>query len=196
MIAKITDANGISYKINYINTSPYKVSKIVEYGLNNVEGASLTFDYGFMTTTITDNKGQVNTYTFNEYGSPISVTNLNNNIDLNNAYAKGQEYVTQNTNNKQINKAVNSLKNDILPIKYVKNLINDSSLENTSDASFFSYNRAKENPYSGAYSCKVKENGFFTLNVEEDNWYTFSAYFQNNEQADIQIVTSGVQKPE
>ena len=48
LIEKIIDTNGLAKVFNYIDASPYKIKKVTEYGLNNEEGASLTFEYGFL----------------------------------------------------------------------------------------------------------------------------------------------------
>ena len=162
LISKITDVNGLSKAFNYYDVSPYKIKKVIEYGLNDEEGASLEFEYGFLVTRVKDNKDRYNTYIFNEQGNTIGFTNLDEEANLNNAYGKGVVY--ENTtiykeNNgtyfEDINRAGNKLKNEILAVKYTKNLIKNSSFEDAE--TFFIGTRTTEEKRTGSYSLKFSD---------------------------------------
>ena len=193
LIEKIMDVNGLSKYFTYYETSPYKVKKITEYGLNNEQGASLEFDYGFLVTRVKDNKNRYNTYIFNEQGNTIGITNLNEEANLNNAYGKGTVYESNTTykeNNgsyfEDLNRAGNKIANEILAVKYTKNLIKNSSFEDDSEPLF-----GRTNAYSrtGSYSLNITNNMIVQYVDKNNIYYTFSGYFKNDKEISI-IATS------
>ena len=126
LIEKITDPNGLAIKYEYINNLTSKVSKVSELSTQNNIGNYLTFVYSVDDTKITDNKGRLNTLTFNEYGNTINITNLDDDDDLSNAY--GKSYVFGDESNTK-----NKITVDKSLIRHVDNLIEDSSFENEND---------------------------------------------------------------
>jgi RHS repeat-associated protein len=191
LIEKIVDTNGLAKVFNYIDASPYKIKKVTEYGLNNEEGASLTFEYGFLVTRVIDNKGRYNSYSFNERGNTLGITNLKEEADLKNAYGKGVVYEDSKSYKvsdegslvEKVNKANNSVSTEILPVKYTKNLIKDSSFENESiNIEGQNFNIVEGNPRSGNKSLYIcsDENGYglasITFDVPKGKDYTFSFY--------------------
>ena len=201
LISKITDVNGLSKAFNYYDVSPYKIKKVIEYGLNDEEGASLEFEYGFLVTRVKDNKDRYNTYIFNEQGNTIGFTNLDEEANLNNAYGKGVVY--ENTtiykeNNgtyfEDINRAGNKLKNEILAVKYTKNLIKNSSFEDAE--TFFIGTRTTEEKRTGSYSLKFSDYCYFedpSLPPRGKN-YTFSGYFKNDKTLTMSLERRGLNK--
>jgi RHS repeat-associated protein len=126
LIEKITNPNGLAIKYEYINDLTFKISKVSELSnLNNV-GKYLTFEYSIDDTKITDNKGRVNTLTFNKYGNTINITNLDNDNDLTNAF--GKSYVFGDDTNTK-----NKITVDKSLQQYVNNMIDDSSFEGETD---------------------------------------------------------------
>ena len=194
LITKITDVNGLSKGFTYYETSPYKVKKITEYGLNNEEGQSLEFEYGFLVTRVKDNKGRYNTYIFNEQGNTISTTNLSEEANLNNAYGKGTVYedstvVKENNNDyfEDVNKANNKIKNEILAVKYTKNLLDNSSFEEvTAMGRSTNYSgRTNACARTGSYSLDLNQGSIVTYVDKDNTYYTFSGYFKNDEEINI-----------
>ena len=193
LIEKIMDVNGLSKYFTYYETSPYKVKKITEYGLNNEQGASLEFDYGFLVTRVKDNKNRYNTYIFNEQGNTIGITNLNEEANLNNAYGKGTVYesnATYKENNgsyfEDVNRAGNKIANEILAVKYTKNLIKNSSFEDDSEPLFGRTNACSR---TGSYSLNITNNMIVQYVDKNNIYYTFSGYFKNDKEISI-IATS------
>ena len=193
LIEKIIDVNGLSKYFTYYETSPYKVKKITEYGLNNEQGASLEFNYGFLVTRVKDNKNRYNTYIFNEQGNTIGITNLNEEANLNNAYGKGTVYESNTTykeNNgsyfEDVNRAGNKIANEILAVKYTKNLIKNSSFEDDSEPLFGRTNACSR---TGSYSLNITNNMIVQYVDKNNIYYTFSGYFKNDKEISI-IATS------
>ncbi len=199
LIEKIIDLNGLSTVFSYYNTSPYKIEKIVEYGLDNEIGSSLKFEYGFMVTRVIDNKGRYNVYSFNEQGNTVGVTNLNTEENLNNAYGKGLVYNSGTTYKEKADgtifektsRAANSLSTEILPIKYTKNLFDNSSFEEEGGLGRTTHypGRTNAEARSGAYSLDLTKGSSIISYVEGNKWYTFSGYFKNEEEIEL-IATS------
>ena len=126
LIEKIINPNNIALKYEYINDLSSKISKVSEISKEDNIGNYLTFNYELDNTTIIDNKNHINTYLFNQYGNVIGITNLDDN-NLQNAYGKSYSFGTPETND------VNRLLTDKSLIKYVDNIIDDSSFENEKD---------------------------------------------------------------
>ena len=126
LIEKIINPNNIALKYEYINDLSSKISKVSEISKEDNIGNYLTFNYELDNTTIIDNKNHINTYLFNQYGNVIGVTNLDDN-NLHNAYGKSYSFGTPETND------INKLLTDKSLIKYVDNIIDDSSFENEND---------------------------------------------------------------
>lgn len=127
LIEKIINPNGLAIKYEYVNALTSKVSKVSEISSQDNIGKFLTFDYTIDDTKIIDNKGRVNTYTFNNYGNTINITNLDDDDDLSNAY--GKSYVFGNEDNTK-----NKITLDKSLIQYINNLIDNSSFENETDS--------------------------------------------------------------
>lgn len=198
LLEKITDVNGLSKGFAYYDVSPYKIKKITEYGLNSEEGTSLEFEYGFLVTRVKDNKGRYNTYLFNEQGNTIGVTNLSSEADLNKAYGKGTVYedntVYKESNGnyfEDINKASNKIKNEILAVKYTKNLLKNSSFEEENTP--FWGTRTTEEKRTGNYSLKFSNYCYFEqLNFPPSGkTYTFSGYFKNDKPLTMNLERRG-----
>ncbi|MCM1053524.1 MAG: DNRLRE domain-containing protein, partial [Ruminococcus sp.] len=196
LIEKITDVTGLSNEFSYYNVNPYRIKKVTEYGLNNKLGSSLSFEYGFLTTRVIDDKGRYNTYTFNTRGNTIGITNLDSETNLSNAYGKGIIYendtIYNDNNTTKLNKAVNNISNEILPVKYTKNLINNSSFEDDPELD----NITNEEARTGEYSYKINGYDYLVLEAEDDKTYTFSGYFKNDEEIGIEITTPDLNSPE
>ena len=126
LIEKIINPNNIALKYEYINDLSSKISKVSEISKEDNIGNYLTFNYELDNTTIIDNKNHINTYLFNQYGNVIGITNLDDN-NLQNAYGKSYSFGTPETND------INKLLTDKSLIKYVDNIIDDSSFENEKD---------------------------------------------------------------
>lgn len=88
---KNIDNSHIDYE--YYNEKSNRVKNIKEYGTNNTLGNTINISYGDNITKFTDNKGYSNTYTFNNSGQTISISDFGkdqNNVD--NAFGKMYKY--------------------------------------------------------------------------------------------------------
>ena len=187
LITKIIDNNkGTCFGYEYYPQSPYKVKKITEYGLNEAIGKSISYEYGFDSTTMTDNRNRVSTIIFNSQGGISCVTNLKDSNDISNAYGKHETY------GKEANEK-NQLLSIGFPSKYIKNYIFGSSLEDRDSSEGqnmifapqegISLSISSDYSYLGDKSLKAictQSNSSMnrTINVPKGDYYTFSAYFK------------------
>lgn len=122
IINLITDINSKKIGFEYYDVIPYRVKKVIEYGTNNNIGKTLNFNYGFEVTQINDNKGMCNTYTFNEFGNTISISNLGIGQNINDCFGTEMSYGSYG-------QYVNKLLSKSEKVKSVNNLIWNSSFE-------------------------------------------------------------------
>lgn len=73
-LTSITDIDNSKISISYISKSPYRVSKLTEYGTSgSTEGEKLTWSYGAGETTITDRSGNSETMMFDYSGHTVCI---------------------------------------------------------------------------------------------------------------------------
>ncbi|HAB66787.1 MAG TPA: hypothetical protein DCE23_05415, partial [Firmicutes bacterium] len=189
-IDKIISPSGITLKYEYLNDKINKVSKVTEIGSNGEEGNYLTFDYQLSDTKVIDRKGDINTYIFNNYGNVVGITNLDETQKLKNAYGKTYTFGSPENDN------VNKLLTDKSLIKYVNNLIEDSSFEDNTNP-FTSSNSSiissiVEDSKSGVNALKIVSNNinsylYKDVHVEKGKDYTFSLYVKNEVPLNISL---------
>jgi len=185
IISKITDINGLQKQYEYYEQSPYKVKKVSEHGIEGTLGEYFNVLYGFDSTTITDSKGNAKNIIFNSQGSIISISGLKSKDDINNAYGISQINGTNDGTNPGYN---NKLMRSEIPLKYVKNLLLNTSFENnnikfttTDDVDVSISNEASATGLNSLKAVSINSNQELTqnINVEKDNYYTFSGYIKN-----------------
>ena len=189
LIETIEDTTGIQIKYEYYDTTPYKVKKVTQYGINGTVGNYFTLEYGNQTTKLTNHKNQVQTLIFNNQGNLLSVENINSSENLQESYALTYNYGTNDeTKNKLLQEAI--------PVKYIKNYLKNTSFEASEDYFSTSPNIQKsfsnEYSYSGNQSLKLisTENEQYVeldTNVSKGKYYTFSAYVKGEGQTKIQL---------
>lgn len=178
----ITDITGKRIEYEYYSESPYKLKKVTEFGLNNTIGSYYNTDYGFNVTTITDSKGRARSITFNSIGNPSSISSLKSKDDITDAYGSAVEYgETHLKNNNYKNKLLSSK----IPLKYVKNLLTNTSFENNM-TDFVSNDYGESvisNEYSNTGFNSLKFSSMYdnakvsnSIDVTKGKYYTFSAY--------------------
>ncbi len=186
LLASITDITGIKIAYEYYEQKPYKVKKVIQYGLNNKIGQSFSLKYGFNTTSIIDNKNRCETLIFNSLGNLLSKNSLYYSEDLNNAYSVVGEYDQTHTN---------KITSSSIPVKYVKNYLKNTSFEEEKDyftnSSAVEKNFSEEKTFIGNRSLKIKgsSNQFIEqeIDVEKEKHYTFSGYFINNKEITLSL---------
>lgn len=182
LISQIVNINSLSIKYDYINDVSFKVRKMSEIGRQGTIGNTLEFSYNLFDTKVLDNKGLINTYIFNEYGNVIGITSLDEQNDLKNAYGKSYSF-------DGCDASQNKLTSDKSLIKYVDNLVDDSSFESGTSFRFKSTHMDNTNiatksyTRSGEYSLEVEiprggESVYKEFKVEKGKKYTFSAYIR------------------
>lgn len=188
IISKIIDIDTSSIEFNYYDISPYRVKKVLVYGLNNSLGKYYDFTYQFNSTTITDNKLLATTKTFTNNGTLESTTNLKTREDITNAYGKSIKY---GDDSKYTNKILESY----IPLRTVKNYITNSyfdkaTIDFTSDGNA-TLSLSQEEKYIGANSLKIVSATNSTINrtisIDKGKYYTLSAYLKTNSKAKIAI---------
>lgn len=189
LISKITDLNGTSIEYTYYDEVPYRIKKVIEYGINEEEGSYFTLTYGNKNTTIKDNKNRVSIIEFNESGNATSINDLENENNLTNAYGSVYGYSEDSMYK-------NRLLSHKIPVKYVKNYMKNISFEN--DDSYFEHTEnvqlsfSNEFARSGKRSLKISnttidENITQLLTVPKDNYYTFSTYIKNTQKLKLSL---------
>ncbi len=188
LISAITNIDGIKMNYYYYDKSPYKIMMIKQYGLNNEQGQQINFEYGCNVTRITDHDNSVNTLIFNDAGNMISSSNMSGNEDINEAYSITQEY----GNSVDKNKIVSS----VIPLKYVKNHLENTSFE-VPDTNFTKSPNAYKSissdfAHSGENSL-LASTAYFNeyieqlVNVPKGKYYTFSGYFISDSEMSIEL---------
>lgn len=194
LTSSIKDITGKKISYEYYSESPYKLKKVTEYGLNDTIGNYYDINYAFNSTTITDSKNRAKTITFNSAGNPKSISSLKDTNDITSAYGSqieyGESYLGDNT-------IKNKLLSNKIPIKYVKNLLSNTSFE-SDNINFLTTNGSvvsitDEYPNTGFKSLKFnssKENSYIYkfIDVTKEKYYTFSAYVkQGNSKVKLSI---------
>lgn len=188
LMTSLTNVSGRKIEYEYYNEIPYKLKKVTEYGTDNSLGNSYTTIYGFNSTTFIDSKGKRKVITFNSYGNPESSSIMKEENDIINAYGSKSTYGRMiEDDNLDLDK--NKLLSSQIPIKYVKNLLTNTSFEN-GQSSFKSGQNgvssiSDEYSHSGLKSLKFEalyaliEAGVNQeVDVEKGKYYTFSAYIK------------------
>lgn len=188
LITSIKDKNKTSVGYQYYEQAPYKVKRVIEYGINNEKGTAFVLLYGNKLTTILDNNGKVSTINYNDLGNALSVCNLPSENNIKGAYA-----TTSNYGNSGEYK--NRLLSTKIPERHVKNYLNNTGFENndlnfqvSSDNVIISINT--EEAYSGSKSLKVINNEtdayiYKELSLLKGKKYTFSTYLKNTNNVKI-----------
>lgn len=193
LIEEIEDVTGTKYHYIYYTQKPYRIKEIIEYGLNNSQGTSYIFEYGFDSTTISDNKGRNETLIFNSAGNLLSINSLGKTEDISNAYSVVREYGTGAVSHDK-NKIISST----IPVKYIKNLLKNTDFENdemyfeASDEEKIQLEYATDDTYSGGRFLKVTsvQAGTSieqTFNVPKGKFYTFSGLFKTTEPCTMKL---------
>lgn len=182
IISTITDSTGLKIKYEYYLNSPYRVSKIIQIGLNGTIGENYSLKYGFDSTSIIDNRGKTTTLIYNSYGNVLSRSSMINGEDVDNAYSINQTYGKEG-------KIKNRILSSELPIRYIKNYLKNASFE--SDIDYFKFDN--EN-ITKSYSTEECVSGNRSLRIDtllagqtieqivslpKGKFYTFSGYFKN-----------------
>ncbi|MCI8361940.1 MAG: hypothetical protein HFJ41_02105 [Clostridia bacterium] len=98
---KNIDNSHINYE--YYNEKSNRLKSIKEYGTNNALGNTISISYGDNVTKFTDNTGYSNTYTFNNFGQTISISDFGKNPnDIDNAYGKMYQYGEEQKNKNRL----------------------------------------------------------------------------------------------
>lgn len=195
IISKITDINGLQKVYDYYEQSPYKVKKVSEYGTEGTLGEYYEAIYGFDSTTITDSKGNAKNIIFNSQGSIVSISGLKSKDDINDAYGISYENGTNDGTNPGYN---NKLMRTETPLKYVKNLLLNTSFEENYipfvESAYMTMSISNEEANTGLKSLKVNstsEDQIFTYNKEieitKGKNYTFSAYVKSTSKLRLEL---------
>lgn len=197
IISSITDENGKKIVYEYCGTIPYRVKKVLEYGIENTLGQYFNIEYNFNSTTIIDNKNRIFTMTFNNNGNLISTINSKSKNDIKNAY--GNNYIygkEEETANGTSTRYKNKLLSVDVPNKYVKNYLTNTSFEkegiNFLVPVSINSTISNEEAEFGLKSWKLvntttNQQIMKDVMVPLGNYYTFSAYIKNTNKVRISL---------
>jgi RHS repeat-associated protein len=182
LISFITDITGLKEKYEYYDKSPYRIKKNTTIGYNGGIGNSLFFIYDFLSTTLISNDNKRITYTFNQYGNICSAVNYKDENYLSDAVG-----ITLNNGDFQER---NHLLSNGAPQKHVKNLLENSSFEDSNNHGFIagygidSIGISTDTARTGKKSLKIVTSSvssiYKNVNVKKGKTYTFSGYFKND----------------
>ena len=183
LISEIIDITGLKLSYEYCNEKPFRIKKVIQYGINNTEGQSYSLEYGFDTTKITNNKGSIETLIFNQYGNLVSRNSLKTDEDISDAYSICQSYGYDSYHK-------NKILSEVIPVTYIKNYLKNTSFE--LDNILFTYDEGvehsftEETAFSGNRSMKLvtyenNKSAEQTVIVDKGKYYTFSGYFKNDQ---------------
>lgn len=188
IMTSLTNISGRKIEYEYYNEIPYKLKKVSEYGTDNSLGNSYTTIYGFNCTTFIDSKGKRKVITFNSYGNPESSSIMKEENDIINAYGSKSTYGRKiEDDNLDLDK--NKLLSSQIPIKYVKNLLTNTSFENgqslfksgqngvSSISDEYSHSGLKSLKFEALYAL-IEAGVNQEVDVEKGKYYTFSAYIK------------------
>lgn len=180
-ISKITGINSQSINFTYYDTA-YKIKKAERTGLNNEVGESISFEYLFDSTKVTDNVGHINTYSFNTLGNTISVYSTKDENNIDEFMGVSNVYGDDNSNKNKLILSNSSF-------KFTNNLFSDCSFENTKLGTWDN-NAIISDEYAntGKQSLKVMGEQQIKLpHVPETGTYTLSAYFKSNHAMELNV---------
>ncbi|MBR4628780.1 MAG: DNRLRE domain-containing protein, partial [Ruminococcus sp.] len=173
---KITKVRSIDdYNISYTYDSRYRVTSIQEKA-DTTPGNSLSYDYAWNVTTVTDNQDRNTVYQFNDAAQPVSVRDNEGNA-VYAAYGDSQNPTKLSAVSKMQHTIVNLLKNP--------------SFDNNSTSPWTLSSAATDSKHhTGRYSVKLSTNGSAvqTVSVTSGETYTFSAYFSGAATGKLQIL--------
>ena len=189
LMTSLTNVSGRKIEYEYYSETPYKLKKVMEYGIDNSLGNSYTTIYGFNSTTFIDSKGIRKIITYNNSGNPESISIMNKENDITNAYGSKSDYgKTFEELDLVLDK--NKLLSSQIPIKYVKNLLTNTSFENgqslfksgqngvASISDEYSHNGLKSLKLEALY-VSIEAGVNQEVDVEKGKFYTFSAYIRS-----------------
>lgn len=189
LMTSLTNASGRKIEYEYYSETPYKLKKVMEYGTDGSLGNSYTTIYGFNSTTFVDSKGKRKVITYNSSGNPESISTMKKENDITDAYGSKSDYgKTFEELDLVLDK--NKLLSSQIPIKYVKNLLTNTSFENGeslfksgqngvgSISDEYSHNGLKSLKFEALY-VSIEAGVNQEVDVEKGKFYTFSAYIRS-----------------
>lgn len=189
LMTSLTNASGRKIEYEYYSETPYKLKKVMEYGTDGSLGNSYTTIYGFNSTTFVDSKGKRKVITYNSSGNPESISTMKKENDITDAYGSKSDYgKTFEEFDLVLDK--NKLLSSQIPIKYVKNLLTNTSFENGeslfksgqngvgSISDEYSHNGLKSLKFEALY-VSIEAGVNQEVDVGKGKYYTFSAYIRS-----------------
>lgn len=196
LLSAITDIDGIKTVFEYYDQILHKIKKVSEYGKENSLGEYFEISYGFNSTTITYSSGNLKNIIFNSQGSVVSISGFENKDDISNAYGISQQNGTNDGTNPGYN---NKLLESEIPLKYVKNLLSNTSFESNFNyfisGPYSTINISDETSNTGKKSLKVVSDTYddqvisysANLELEKGKYYTFSCYVKSTNKLKLQL---------
>lgn len=189
LMTSLTNVSGRKIEYEYYSETPYKLKKVMEYGTDGSLGNSYTTIYGFNSTTFVDSKGKRKVITYNSSGNPESISTMKKENDITDAYGSKSDYgKTFEEFDLVLDK--NKLLSSQIPIKYVKNLLTNTSFENgeslfksgqngvESISDEYSHNGLKSLKFEALY-VSIEAGVNQEVDVGKGKYYTFSAYIRS-----------------
>ena len=183
-LTKATNIDNYNVNYSYTTAAPYRVLSANE-AAGSTEGQSISYHYGWGTTSITDNLNRITTYQFNNNGQPVSIRDPEGRAVFV-AYNKAERTVTEIS-------AVSKMQRTTL------NRLTNHGFESSSSSAWSrssSSNAAYSTTYAhtGKTSLKLENGGSTAVyatqsaSVAAGKTYTFSCYFTGLSGALVQVL--------
>lgn len=171
VIKEIIDSSGKKVVFNYYENNSYKIKCIKEIGLNNEEGKSIEYSYGFNTTKETFDSGVTYTYIFDNNGNATGTYVISSDGKLVNSYGINLKYNSNFT-----------LSSFTKALHFSKNQIDNGDFETNNCSLIEGGSRTTEISHCGKYS--YKSNNSFVIhgeavNSDSSKMYQISFYIKN-----------------
>ena len=183
LLTSVKNIDNYHMNYEYYNEKSNRVKSIKEYSIQNEIGSYLNITYGENVTKFTDNEGYTNTYTFNNFGQTISVSDFGKNPnDIDNAFGKMYEYgKAQNNKNKLV------LESQMTSIKQMENnLVLNGCFDNGMNNWTGYLNESNDGVVNGSMkltgNANLDKNIYQTCNVSgvKGDIYTYGLWVNTN----------------
>ena len=190
LIASVIDIDGSKVSYDYYAYSPNQVKQIKEHGTDGTVGNRIDIAYGDNVTTLKDNKENITTMTYNNWGQNISTISFTGDITGNDVYG-----VTATYDNTEQTGRKNKLTSNTDMIRPVNNYLLNSGFELDMaswqvaqwgiNGATATTSIATDDKYMGAKSFKIVSSNNNSMpflvqgkTLEEAKTYTLSAYIK------------------
>lgn len=182
LLTQVKNIDNAYLNFQYYNEKSNRLKNIKEYSLAGELGNTLDMEYGDNITKFKDNKGYSNTYTFNNYGQTISISdfgNSPNNID--NAYGKMYQYGSKQSDKNKLLMDGNLISVTQKKNNLIKNGTFKDGMANWNTTNCNSNDKIENGSFKFIGESNVDKNIYQTINVsgKKGDIFTLATWFNS-----------------